>query len=87
MRLDEKQIAFLKAEKEKHEKALEAIDEKISAVVRMYDDEKNAEIDAISTLQLVIDEAEVIEEVEETEAVEEVIETEEVNEPTGAIYE
>lgn len=85
MKLTEKQIAFFKAEQEKHRQNLNAIDEKISAVVRMYDEEKNAENDAISTLQLVIDEAEV--DAEETEAVEETSENETVNEPTGVMYE
>lgn len=56
--LNVRQIAFLKAEKEKHEKNVVAIDEKIEVVAKDLYDEKEAECVIINALQTEIEKAE-----------------------------
>lgn len=58
MKLTNNQIKFFEQEKAKHEKALANIDDRIKEVLSQFEDERNAEIEAIQTYQQVIDNAE-----------------------------
>ena len=55
MNLNEKQIAFFEAEKEWHKKKLADIDDRINAAIQQFENERNAEVEAIDAIQQVID--------------------------------
>lgn len=61
MELTNRQIKFFEEEKAKHEKTLAGIDDRINAVLRQFDDERNAETEAIDALQKVLDNAKLVE--------------------------
>lgn len=57
MNLTEKQIAFFEAEKELHKKKIADIDDRINSAIKQFENERNAEVEAIDAIQQVIDAA------------------------------
>lgn len=74
MNLTEQQIEFFKKEKQKHLDELNAISGRAEAVARQYKEQMDEEINAVETINKVLEDAGVVEEEPVEEAQEEIVE-------------
>lgn len=76
MNLTEQQIEFFKKEKQKHLDELNAISGRAEAVARQYKEQMDEEINAVETINKVLEDAGVVEEEPVEEEQEEIVENE-----------
>lgn len=74
MNLTEQQIEFFKKEKQKHLDELNAISGRAEAVARQYKEQMDEEINAVETINKVLEDAGVVEEEPVEEEQEEIVE-------------
>lgn len=76
MNLTDQQIEFFKKERQKHLDELNAISGRAEAVARQYREQMDEEINAVETINKVLEDAGVVEEEPVEEAQEEIVENE-----------
>ena len=76
MNLTEQQIQFFKKERQKHLNELNAISGRAEAVARQYKEQMDGEINAVETINKVLEDAGVVEEEPVEEEQEEIVENE-----------
>ena len=74
MNLTEQQIQFFKKERQKHLEELNAISGRAEAVARQYKEQMDEEINAVETINKVLEDAGVVEEEPVEEEQEEIVE-------------
>ena len=76
MNLTDQQIEFFKKERQKHLDELDAISGRAEAVARQYREQMDEEINAVETINKVLEDAGVVEEEPVEEEQEEIVENE-----------